>query len=197
MARLLLFLLLLLVPAPAKADQAQYYIPPQQFNAAIQIMDLGFANVLGIFRNAVGSFEFEETTKSVGKLRFALDASSLITSTPGSASELMGPSMLDARRYSEISFSAPKSISFVEGKAKIDGTLTVRGVPKPMTFEATLNRVGKSPAAGGVWNREGDAVGLSMRGSFKRADFGMSDENDPNRYGDDVTLLLETQAIKQ
>jgi polyisoprenoid-binding protein YceI len=98
----------------------------------------------------------------------------------------------------EIRFTAPDSISFAEGKADIKGTLTLNGVSKPLTLQATLNHIGKSPQAGGMWNSTGPAVGLSMRGSFKRADFGITDNPElPSRFGDTITLLLEAQALKQ
>ena len=74
--RVVLTLILLLFPAVAMAseDPATYYVPPGQFNAVMQIMDLGLANIFGFFRNATGSFEFDETTKSISTLRVAVDA---------------------------------------------------------------------------------------------------------------------------
>jgi len=178
MKKIFLIIALLFTALPATAAEetsAHYYIPPSQFNAAMEAMDLGFANVFGLFRNATGSFEFEETTKSVTNLKFAIDASSLIANNPENISGLMV--MLGTTQYSEISFIAKDSFSFTEGKADIKGDLTLHGVTKPFVLEATLNHIGKSPRGGGMWSSEGSAVGLSMRGTLKRADFGMT--NDP------------------
>jgi polyisoprenoid-binding protein YceI len=199
MKKLLIVFILVLLPATVfAADEGpvHYYVPPTQFNAALEVMDLGFANVFGLFRNATGSFSFEAATKSVDKLRIALDASSLIANSSGNEASLAA--LLASAQYPEISFAASDSVSFAEGKADIRGTLTIHGVSKPCVFEATLNHVGKSPQAGGMWSDEGDAIGLSLHGSFKRADFGMAD--DPlikGRFGDTITLLLEMQAIRQ
>ena len=67
-----------------------------------------------------------------------------------------------------------------------------------MTFDAVLNHVGKSPHGGGMWANQGDAVGISLHGSFKRADFGMGDDPDePGRFGDTMTFMLEMQGLKQ
>jgi polyisoprenoid-binding protein YceI len=196
---ILLFLIVAVFPVGATAADeapARYYIPPPQFNAALQVMDLGFANVFGLFRNATGSFEFEAATKSVGNLKLAIDATSLMANNPENERSL--ETLLGVAQYPEITFVAKDSISFAEGKADIKGTLTLHGASKPFVLEATLNHVGKSPQGGGMWANEGEAIGLSMRGTFKRADFGIADDPDAkSRFGDTITLLLETQAIKQ
>ncbi|MDD5585817.1 MAG: YceI family protein [Alphaproteobacteria bacterium] len=181
---------------PLHAEAGKYYVPPIQFNAAFQIMDMGFSNLFGLFRSATGSFAYDEDAKTISHVRLALDANSLMTANGGAARDLTA--LFDARRYPEISFIAASEATFKDGKAEIKGTLNVHGTAKPFTFEATLNQAGKSPRGGGMWNNEGPAVGLSLRGSFKRADFGMGDEPEmPGRFGDTVTLLLEMQAIRQ
>lgn len=187
--------LIISICLPAEAQQS-YYIPPGQFNAALQIMDLGFANIFGLFQKATGSFTFEESTKTVSHLRLAIDATSLMTSNSDTQRALAD--LFDVEHYPELSIAASESYSFAEGKADIKATLTLHGVSKPIVLTATLNRTGKSPNGGGMWSSEGDAMGLSMRGSFKRADFGLNDSKDSNgRFGDSITLMLETQAIRQ
>ena len=179
-----------------KMSSARYYIPPPQFNAAMQVMDLGFANIFGLFRNATGSFEYDETAKSVSELKLAIDATSLMANNPDNERDL--EALFAAMQYPEITFVAKDSASFTDSKADLKGTLTLHGVSKPCTLQAIINHIGKSPHGGGMWSDEGQAIGLSLRGSFKRADFGMTDDpNLPGRFGDTVTLMLETQAIKQ
>ena len=188
----------LILPALASADDnaARYYIPPSQFNAALQIMDLGFSNVFGLFRNATGSFTFDSSAKSISDVKLAIDATSLTANSPDNEQAL--ESLLAAGQYPEVDFVARDETKFSDGKAEIKGTLTLHGISKPVTLQATLNHVGKSPNGGGMWSDEGEAVGLSLRGDFKRADFGMTDDpNAPARFGDTVTLMLETQAIRQ
>jgi len=184
-----------LVPAHA-SDPVTYYVPPPQFSAALQVMDLGFANVFALFQNATGSFSFDESDKSLSHLRLALDATSLTSGNSGSQQDLAN--LLGIMQYNEIRIVAPDSVTFTDGKADVKATLTLHGTSKPVTFQAVLNHVGKSPHGGGMWSSEGDAVGLSLHGSFKRADFGMSDDPEtPGRFGDTMTLMLEMQGLKQ
>ena len=198
MKRLLLALLLLLpLSSVAVAEEpVSYYVPPPQFSAALQVMDMGFANVFALFQNATGSFNFDESSKSLSHLRIALDATSLTSANTGSQRDLAN--LLGIMQYQEIRITAPDSVTFTDGKADVKATMTLHGANKPITLEATLNHVGKSPHGGGIWNSEGDAVGVSLRGSFKRADFGMGDAADtPSRFGESMTLMLEMQGLRQ
>jgi polyisoprenoid-binding protein YceI len=201
MKKILLFVFAL-VSAPATAFSADapatYYVPPAQFNAALQVMDMGFSNVFALFQSATGSFAFDEAGKSISRLRIALDATSLVSGNPDSQRGLAN--LLGIMQYPEIRITAPDSVAFADGKAELKGTLTLHGVSKPITFEVTLNHVGKSPRGGGMWSGEGDAIGLSLKGNFKRADFGIGDDpgaDAPARFGDTLTLMLEMQGIRQ
>ncbi|MDX2029004.1 MAG: YceI family protein [Alphaproteobacteria bacterium] len=191
MKKLLCILLLITTSAVAAENTpATYYIPPTQFNAAIQIMNLGFANIFGLFRSATGSFVFDENSKSISRLRLAIDAASVMSNNPESQNDLA--MLLGVTQFPEISITAPESAAFAEGKASLKGTLTLHGTSKPLTLEATLNRQGKTPQS------TGEAIGLSIRASFKRADFGIGDDpNMPSRFGDTITLMLEMQAMRQ
>lgn len=181
--------------APLRAEEAKYYVPPTQFNAAFQVMDQGFSNLFGLFRNGTAVFLFDSGSKTVSRVKIALEAASLTTSNREAAIELTN--LFEPRAYPEIAFLAAAPASFKDGRAEIKGTLTIHGQSKPATFEATLNQVGKSSAGGGLWDKEGETVGLSLRGSFKRADFAMGDAPEmPGRFGDAITLMIEMQAIR-
>jgi polyisoprenoid-binding protein YceI len=199
MKNLLLLAFLFVSPAASAAEApAPYYVPPAQFNAALQVMDMGFANMFALFQNATGSFTFDESTKNIARVRIALDASSLITNNAESQRALTN--QLGGMRNPEIDIVAPDSTTFTDGKADLKGTLSLHGVSKPVTLEATLNHVGKSARAGGMWSSEGDAIGLSLRTTIKRADFGLGDDptaEAPGRFGDTITVMLEMQAVKQ
>ncbi len=190
---LCLFFLLALSPA-AQAAPAKYYAPPTQVNAAFQIMDRGFANIMGLFQSAVGSFAFDDETNTISRVKLAIEAESLMIPNKGAMRELHA--LFETDNYPEISFMATSPAVFKDGRADVKGTLTVHGQSKPATFEGTLNQVGES--SGGSWSREKEAVGLSLRGSFKRSDFMMGDEPEyPGRFGESVTLLIEMQAFRQ
>lgn len=175
---------LLLLALPAVAASKSYYVPPGQFNAAVQVMDRGFANIFGLFEQATGSFAFDTQTDTLSHVRLAMSADSLTASNMNAAGELRA--LFDTNAYPEITFMATANAAFKDGKAEVKGTLTTHGQSKPATFEATLNQVDKA------------AIGLSLKGSFRRADFGMGDPPEmPGRFGETITLMLEMQALRQ
>jgi len=187
---------LLSLSHPARAEPETYYVPPAQFSAAFQIMDMGFSNIFGLFQSSTAIFKYDPAASAMSKVKLALDTRSLMTANMENRKDLMA--LFAVSQHPEITFQAASEAAFKDNKAEIKGTLTVHGVSKPFTFEGTLNQAGKSPRGGGMWSSEGQAVGLSLRGSFKRADFGMGDEPEmPGRFGENITLLLEMQAIKQ
>ena len=188
--RIILLLILLCAPHYLLAAD-KYYAPPTHFNAAFPIMDLKFSNILGMFKNATGSFEFDEGNKNISNLKLALDTKSLATSNGMNVDDIAA--MFEADKFSEITFASLAGTEIGDSKKEIKGTLTIHGVSKPFTFEATLNHVGSMPGASAV-----KAVGISLRGNFKRADFGIGDAPEiPSRFGESISLMLEIQAIRQ
>ena len=193
-----LVLLAALFLASPKQVQAEtiYYVPPTQFNAAIEVMDMGYANIFGLFREATGSFAFDEPSKTVSHIRLAINAASLLASNGENQRALT--MLLGSDLYPEITLIAGDTTSFADGKAEIKADLTLHGVTKPMTLTATLNRVSKSTYTSHGWSQPGDILGLSLHGSVKCADFGLINANgEQSRFSDSLTLMLETQATRR
>ena len=187
--RALLVLVFGFLWTPAQAKEAKYYVPTGQLSAAFQVMDQGYTNLLGMFQNATGAFAFDPETSTISQVKIAVDTSMILGPNQSALYEFS--KLLETRRYGEISFMATAPSKFDGGKAQIKGTLRVHGQSKPAMFEGTLNNVGKG-------DDEESVMGLSLKGSFNRSDFGMADEPEiPSRFGEAVTLLLEAQAIRQ
>jgi len=185
----------LLMPSTVFAAPTKYYVPPSHFNAAFQIMDMGMANILGLFQEATGSFAFDDSTKTLSHLKIAINSSSLTVAHASEARELA--SLLEINEFPEIVFMATAETAFKDGRAAIKGTLTIHGVSNPATFEGTLNFAGARPFNPNKSSNEVPTVGLSLKGSFKRADFGMGDEPEvPGRFGETMTLMLEMQTVQ-
>ncbi len=172
--------------APTRAEDVSYYVPPSQMSAALQVMDLGYSNIFGLFQSGTGGFSFNAETNTISKIKLAIEAASLTVPNADAAGDLAA--LFEPRSYPEISFMATAPATFQDGRAEIKGTLTVRGQSKPATFEGTLNNASKGKNA---------AIGLSLRGAFKRAEFAMGDPPEiPGRFGDTITLMLEMRAIR-
>jgi len=201
MKKLLITLLLLLAPLRAygtDSTASSYYVPPAQFNAQLQVMDMGFSNIFVLLQNATASFLFNEDAKSISRVRIALDVSTLMTNNNGNQRDL--ENLFDNGQYPEIAITSPDAVTFTDNKAQLKANITLHGQTKPVILDVVLNQVGKTPNSNSMWSKEGSAVGLSIRGSVKRADFGMGDDpkaGAPGRFGDTISFMMEMQALKQ
>lgn len=193
---LLIIFLLMTLPAQAADNSENYYVPAPQFNAAIQIMDMGFSNIFALFRNATGGFSYDDSNKSISNMRLALDMTSLTANSNENQRDLAN--MFGVFQFPELRVTAPDAVTFQNNKAQIKATVTLHGISKPITFEIVLNKAAKSTRAGGMWSSDGEAVGLSMRGALKRSEFGLTESAEATpRFGDTINLSLELLAIKQ
>lgn len=191
------FLMLFSLGTASAADMAaKYYVPPGQLNASIQVMNQGMANIIGLFSNATGSFNYDDSSKTLSNLKLAVDTTSIVSGSADNKTDLSN--LLEVSQYPEIRFTVPDNMTFADNKASLKGTLTLHGTSKPITLDATLNSVGKTTHSSNAWANEGSTIGLSLHGNIKRADFGMNDTADTaGRFGDTIALQLEIQAIKQ
>ena len=73
--------------------------------------------------------------------------------------------------------------------AKIHGMLTVRGITKPITLDATLNKAGENPISNKM------SVGFSAVTQLKRSEFNINTLL-PG-LGDDVKINIELEAYKK
>lgn len=187
-------LLLTLWCSPSHAEATKFYAPPSQFNANLQVMELGFANLTGLFREGTASFSFDAESKTISRFRMAINAASLVSTNPRSEQSLAY--LIGSARSPEISFVASEPAPLKDDKAVLKGNLTLNGISKPAELAVTLNRIGKSPYAGGMWNSEGEAIGLSLRTTPKLTDFSSEPKpaEETPRFGDTITLTIEIQA---
>lgn len=188
-SRIKLFILVLslaLLPGSQTwAAASKYYVPPTDIEAALKVTERESNNTLSVdVSNATAAFSYDSETKQVSALRVALDATSLSLSNQNAMQALR--TLLAVRDFPEIKFVASTPTSFEkEGTAEVKGTLTLQGKSKPMTFEGTLE------------SSEGSAIGLTLKGTIKRADFGLSDDPDvPGRFGEEIKLVIKMRGMQ-
>ncbi|MEO8115091.1 MAG: YceI family protein, partial [Phenylobacterium sp.] len=102
-----------------------------------------------------------------------------------------GKDWFDAAKYPQITFRSTKVQVTGPNTAKVTGDLTLHGVTKPVTLDATFNG-GWAPSA-----FDGARAGFSAQGSFKRSDFGMGNgvpaPGATLGVSDEVQVTIETE----
>ena len=88
-----------------------------------------------------------------------------------------------------MTFTATSAKALGNDRYTIDGQLELRGVTRPLTLEATLNKSAPYPIGDKAF-----VMGVSARGSLKRSDFGMTYAVENGLVGDTVELIIEFEA---
>jgi polyisoprenoid-binding protein YceI len=82
-------------------------------------------------------------------------------------SHVLGPEFFDAERHPEISFRSTDVRLAGDGRAEVDGELTIRGVTRPVTATGRY----EAPRMGSFGR---DVAGLELQTTFDRRDFGFA-----------------------
>jgi len=182
---------LLALALPAQAAPAKYEIDPEHFHIGFLVNHAGVADVLGMFLEGKGSFTFDEEAGTVSDIRVVIDTKSVFTNHKKRDNHLRSPDFLNAAEFPEMVFAGARSEATGERTGKIEGTLNLLGVEKPVTLDITLTYSGKHPVGGAY------VTGISARGSFQRSAFGMTYGVDNGLVGDEVKLILSFEALRQ
>lgn len=161
----------------------------RHYYAGFQISHLGFSVMHGRFDVIDGTIEYDAANPAASKVTVVIQTGSINTNMDKRDAHLKSPDFFNAEEFPEITFVSTRVTPGADGAAKVTGDLTMMGVTKSVTLDAQLIKAGAHP-----FNKKPIAA-WSARGTIKRSDFGI-------KYGlpvigDDVTLLLDIEALKQ
>ena len=128
----------------------------------------------------------EDPTQS--KVNVTIDAASIDSRVDEFDEHLNGPDYFDTSTHPKITFSSTKIVATGENTFDLTGDLTVKGVTKPVTLAATINKADKHPMRGVP------TIGLSATGTLSRSEFGLG--KFAPAVGDEVTLFVTVELIK-
>jgi polyisoprenoid-binding protein YceI len=156
-----------LAPAPA----GQYQIDKSHASLSLRVSHLGFSTYTTRFSRFDTELTFDPNNIPASKVVTTIDASSFeMDAAPQMCLDIMkGPQMLDIVKFPQITFKSERITMTGAKSMQISGTLTIRGVARPVVLTASFNG-----GYAGMPKMDPHArVGFSAHGSFKRSDFGM------------------------
>jgi polyisoprenoid-binding protein YceI len=187
----------MLATSTASAEPVEYRIDPEHLSLGFLVDHIGYASVLGFFRNAEGSLEFDEGTGVVTNLRVAVDSASVFTNHDKRDDHLRSADFLNSTEFPEMVFTAERADPLGDQRYQISGNLELLGQSRPLTLDATLNKVGEYPFGGGLLSGKPYVIGVSARGSFERSGYGMNYGVDNGWVGNEINLIIEFEAVRQ
>jgi polyisoprenoid-binding protein YceI len=184
--------MMVLAAAAARAEPARYEIDPDHAVVAFLVEHIGFARVLGNFADVEGSFVFDEESGVLSDLAVTVGTSSVSSDHEARDEHLRSDDFLNTGTHPAMSFTASGARRTGEREFGIDGELTLLGVTRPLTLDATWNKSGAYPIG-----RDAYAIGVSARATLDRGDFGMRYALDNGWVGNDVSIIIEIEARRQ
>lgn len=177
---------------PAQAAPERYVIDPSHMAIAFLVSHMGFAQTMGQFTEAEGSFVFDDAKPSVSDIDVRIAAASVDTHHQARDEHLRKEDFLWVEKYPDITFRGTGAEQTGPRTGKITGELTIRGVTRPVILDVTWNKSGEYLMGDKHW-----AAGISARTTIKRSDFGMTYALQGGAVGDEVDIILEFEAIRQ
>jgi polyisoprenoid-binding protein YceI len=177
----------LAVAGPASA--ADYVIDTAKAHASInfRIKHLGYSWLTGRFDNFNGTFTFDEAKPEASKVKVEVNTDSVNTNHAERDKHLRNKDFLDTAQFPTATFEST-SVKLNGEKATITGNLTLHGVTKEITIEASRVGGGKDP-----WGGYRDGFTGTTRLPLK--DFGINFDLGP--AATEVELALEIEGIRQ
>jgi len=127
-----------------------YQIDTKGMHASIEfkIKHLGYSWLKGRFNDFSGTLTYDEKSPSASSVEVTINTKSVDSNHAERDKHLRDKDFLNVSKHATATFKSTKVISKGKGKADIIGTLTLNGVSKPVTIDATEIGAGSDPWGG-------------------------------------------------
>lgn len=170
-------------------ETTKWALDPNHSEIQFKVKHLLISNVTGAFKQFTASVETQGEDISTAKVHFAADLSSISTNNEQRDAHLQAADFFDAANHPQITFESDKMEKLDEDRYKAHGTLTMRGVAKPVVFNVELGGITPDP-----WGNT--RAGFSISGKVNRLDFGIATDKGP-MLGEEISVSAEAQFVKQ
>lgn len=172
----------------------EYEIDRAHSQVLFKVKHLGISTVTGRFRDFSGTILYDPQNPAASRARATIRAESIDTDNERRDNHLRSADFFEVEKHPEIAFAA-SGLREVNGRSfKLDGTLTMRGVTRPITLDVELD----GPVRGGD-GRERMAFNATSR--LDRTDYGLTWNRALEAGGvvvsNDVQIVLELEAIRK
>lgn len=169
----------------------EWSVDTQRSSVAFAVKHMIVAKVTGRFREFGGMLTIRPgTSEATG----VVSAASIDTNESVRDEHLRSsPDFFDVERYPQISFSSTRIDYLDDGRLRIVGALTMRGITHEIELEGQLESSGRQA-------RGDQRIELKLRGELNRRDYGLTWNQALDTggalLGDRVTIALEISAVK-
>jgi len=178
--------------APAPAPNA-WNIDSAHSQAGFAVKHMMVSNVRGSFGSTKGTILWDGKDISRVQAEAVIDATTITTNNAKRDTHLKSPDFFDVEKFPTITFKSKRAEAAGDGKFKLIGDLTMRGVTK----EVTLDVEGPSQQ---LVSQGRARIGATATTKINRHDYGVSWSTKLDGGGlvvsDDVLITLELELVK-
>ena len=153
---------------PLAATAAPWTLDKSHAEIVFTIDHFGFSDVYGRFGAFDAEIDFDPEDIAATKATFTIEATSIDTGFEARDEHIRKADFLNVEEFPQIVFTTTGVEQTGETTAVVTGDLTLHGVTKAVTFDATLNKIGASPL-----NPEQQVAGFTITGEIDRTEFGI------------------------
>lgn len=177
------------ISGPAVAQMHTYDIDPVHTRVVFAVDHAGYSRAIGTLSGSHGSLHFDPQDWTTARLEVELPLAGLDLGDERWNQASLGPGFLDAGRHPVANFVSNTVEPLDDGRALVHGSLTLRGVTRPLTLDVRLNSMRRYPLP-----PFRPTAGFSASGVLQRSEFGSTAWQ--SLVGDQVHLQIEAEATR-
>lgn len=174
------------------AGPTEWAIDAAHAEVGFSVSHMVVSEVEGEFKSYSGKVLLDEKDLTKSSLEFSADIASIDTGVADRDKHLRSGDFFDAEKHPKLSFKSKKITKAGKGY-KIKGDLTIRGVTKEVTLDATLSDAVTNP-----WGKQ--VRGAKISGKINRNDFGVSWNKSLDKgglvVGEEVAIEIKLELNK-
>jgi polyisoprenoid-binding protein YceI len=178
--------LAVMMAAPSLAATSTWNLDPMHSNAQFTVRHLGISNVQGEFTKISGTVMLDDSDITKSSVDVTIDATSVDTRVSRRDDDLKSDGFFDVAKFPTITFKSTKVEKAGDGKLKVTGDLTLKGVTKSVVLEVT--------GPSGIDTHMGTRRGFSATTTIDRTAFGVSKDPAP-MVGNDIAVQIDCEMV--
>ena len=169
------------------AGAADYKVDLSHAFIQFEISHLGYSTLAGRFNDFAGTFSWDKASPEATAIEVTVKTASIDSNWAERDKHLRGEDFLEVEKFPTAVF---KSTGYTgdASAGKMEGTLTMHGVTKPITLDVKIIGEGDDP-----WG--GYRAGFTASTTLNRGDFGVSYDLGP--AAESMTFSLFVEGIRE
>jgi polyisoprenoid-binding protein YceI len=153
-------------PDPARVTGGTYAVDGNHTQVLFSFNHLGFTHNVGVIAAPAGSLTLDPKNAGTASVTVTFPIANIQSGVPTFNEHLASAQWFDAAQFPTATFKST-GVAVNGTKAIIKGDLTIKGITKPVTLDATFVGAGTNPMS------KKETIGFDATGTIKRSDFGL------------------------